>query len=223
MTLEKEIVLSPVSGLNEHTVSVVGVESIDAGTELKHRVRAIFLGKELHLVAREITSDYLLKWKLLRNVGMPVIPLLRVTNQVFGTREASEHTMTAIVPDLTNDGSVLYGKEEAYEVFEGKYYLKQSDRELFLDVFFGDMNKIIRRINQYVQLASDNDIVLPEDGEGFKLLVHPNGSWELVMIDISLVRKRIEELETKSDVTETNVEIGDDFIGYLNKIANSLR
>lgn len=155
---------------------------------------------------------------MLKEVGLPVIPFLR-TATIPDTKGTPNETKIAFVPDLTYDGSKIYGKEEAWDAINDNYTSSADANELFLEVIFDQKEEILKLVAKYIKLASENDIVLPDDGEGFNLVIDPQGNWELVIIDIELARKRMPELESKEDVFETNINTGEDFLAYLDNIS----
>jgi len=92
--------------------------------------------------------------------------------------------------DMTRDGSEFFGKAFRGRLNNELYRAKSSgfggrhltDMErIFLSIDPEAMRAELRRI---VKIANKNRIMLPDDDE-FDILVHPDGSWEILVLDLS--------------------------------------
>lgn len=216
------IKLEPASGRRIHTVELLRMEKIDLGTELKLRITASFLGKKCSFVAREVPTEYLETWKMLKNGGFPVIPLLRITKELPNFKRKSAHSIIAVVPDISSNGSKLYGRSLSWEVTKKKYKPSLKNDQLFLDIVSQQRAELTEAVEKIVDLANKLDIVLPEDGDIAELVIHPDGSWELLMVDIELARKRIKRLETRALISRVNKNFGQDFLRSLENIRQNI-
>lgn len=210
--------LLPVSGKLTHKVEIIDMEKLNLGTELKYRIKTLFLGKELLFITREVSSQYIEKWKMLKKSGFPVIPLLRVTKELPDYKKRSPDSTIIVVPDITYDGSRTYGKSLSWEVSKGTYKPDLEKDQHFLNIMQNELPKLLAEVQKIVELANSLDIFLPEDSELAELVVHPNGTWKLTMIDIELVRKRNKKLEKHADLVRTNQTIARDFLSHLKNI-----
>lgn len=214
--------LLPVSGKFTHKVEIIDSEKLNLGTELKYRIKTLFLGKEFSFITREVSFQYIDTWKMLKKTGFPVIPLLRVTKELPNYKKRSPDSTIAVVPDITYDGSRTYGKSLSWEVSKGAYKLDLEKDQHFLNILHNELPKLLTEVQKIVKLANSLDIFLPEDSELAELVIHPNGTWELIMIDIELVRKRNKKLEKHADLVRTNQTIARDFLSHLKNIQSKL-
>lgn len=209
------ITLKPISGKKEHVIQIAEITKLKLGTEIKYKIKSVFLGRKMEFITREITDSYIDTWKMLKKAGLPIIPLFRITSEMPGIKKQSKFTKFAVIPNITSSGSKLYGKSLAWEASKGTFKPNKKTDLMFKKILENDKNKLTSEISRIIKIANDNDIVLPEDGEPFELLVHDDGSWELIMVDIELARKRMKDLETKNDVIRTNESLTKDFFKYL--------
>ncbi len=158
------------------------------------------------------------KWKILKGIGFPVVPTLRETDdgRVFMT-------------DLKADGSELFGKSLAYELqnillfppprttlkaFEG-----MKNKENFLKIVNDkeEFRKIEEKVKKYKKLANESKIRLPVD-DAFELVVHPDGTWDLVILDVESALSTNPYL---SDTRSTNRVAASSFLDNLLAIKDS--
>jgi hypothetical protein len=173
--------------------------------------------RKLRLVLKEATllhkDDFLLenpqaslaeryygKWKLLRDAGIPTASSMRIVDD-----------KTVAMGDMTWDGSKFFGKEKYIEVLEGR---DTNVRELTaIEKVFLSINpqKIKQEIERVQKLAWEKGIMLPGD-DPYDLLVHLDGTWQILVLDISELRPRrksdrIEDLEAEKEEMWEDVDI----------------
>lgn len=122
-------------------------------------------------IAEEHATDYFADWNNFTKAGVHTVPLMKIYD---------EHTI--LMSDMTADGSVFYGKNMVYACFErfknGK--ITDMDRK-FLNI---DPNDILKEAQRNVEAANKAHLFLPYD-DPFDVLVHPDGTWEVVTIDLT--------------------------------------
>lgn len=138
---------------------------------------------------------YLGKWKLLKEAGIPTVSSMKLVDDE-----------TVAMGDMTWDGSKFFGKaENEMKVYgQGETVKREltNMEKIFLSI---DPEEIKQKTERILKLAWDSGIRLPLD-DPYDLLVHPDGSWELVVIDLSDVRPR------KSGETIDDLKEDEDFI-----------
>lgn len=142
---------------------------------------------EMSFVEREYNGSretYIRNWLLCRKVGLPVVAWIRKTEKGI------------IMPDLTADGSHLYGKAEALKMWYGIRTPSPLDGT-FLDLMGHNKDQIMMCAKGFAEMASAQKVALPRD-ETFELWVHPDGIWELLLLDLECM----EEPERKSEYLE---------------------
>ncbi len=197
-----KIELKPVSGKKTVEIDSPDIEMMNTiGVEPKFRINAQLIGpggrrKKVRLIGRQDNveeldaANYSENWKLFKEAGLPVVPTLRKT-------ENGKVVMT----DLIADGSELYGKELGSSLSTvHEFKLKNDFKKLlkdklklvksFLDILKDEEFKHLKsKLAGYENLANQNRIYLPFD-DPFELLVHPDGKWELIIIDLRTGGKR---------------------------------
>jgi hypothetical protein len=131
--------------------------------------------KRITMVRREVklardANDFCGYWRRLQDAGIPTFPTVRKIND-----------NEVLVTDATADGSAFFGKASVYPGYN-RYRddgITKVDR-LFLQIKPEDVENRARLI---AQKATRNGIALPYD-DPFDLLVHPDGTWELLVIDL---------------------------------------
>jgi hypothetical protein len=137
--------------------------------------------REIHLVKRELPnyapevlngkskSDYFIEvWQEMKKAGLPVPPTIVKLND----NEILE-------TNFTWDGSQIYGKESKYAEFP------DSPRDsVFIDI---DIDAVIKQAREIADIAEQNNIKLSHD-HAFDLLVHPDGTWNVITRDIKNAR-----------------------------------
>lgn len=114
--------------------------------------------------------SYVEKTNYLKGLGFPVIDALAINpNQI-------------LVPDLTEDGSHLYGKYEMHFLKLGARTRIPTDQTI-QNISSETINDLV---HPFVNLANSNRVGLSVD-DPFELRVGPNGQFDLVMLDLKLV------------------------------------
>lgn len=132
------------------------------------------------------TADETLRvWYKLKKAGLPVVPTMRKIGDY-----------SVLMTNLTSDGSFLFGK-----------YTRYAKDAAVPKSMTKNLKKIpILPIKQtawiFADICNNNDIELAYD-DAFELLVHPNGSWELIMLDLSGVVINVKP-EDKDSLEENN-------------------
>lgn len=240
----------PGSGINCHTIAVESyIPFVAGGSERKGRVVATMISngrqRGINLIERYRfipaqeqdrlmqTNDpelweqrfrshaeaYIAHWKAFKHVGLPVVNTARLTNEG-----------TLLLTDVKADGSETYGKG-LRRVLEGT--LKEIDQEPRINasidsVFLGIMGQqwelVIKKVDELVTLATKNGIILPKDFDAFELLVHPDGSWQLITLDLRAVEiTDINDLAERERVRRFNLEEQQAFIRDLIYLRDHLK
>lgn len=193
------------------TLKINSERRIYLGNEPKHRVRASIIGRgsrirEVSLVQKEIrhpggADEFIKEWQRLKSAGIPTIPTVRKISP-------SEVVMT----DMTLDGGAFFGKSDLWEskVRKERGKAREIDRR-FVEI---DLKEIEAQGNEIAQQATDHDIALPYD-DPFDLLVHPDGTWQLVVLDI-------DNQSAEGELAEHNSKAVIGMLGYLKKIKRTL-
>lgn len=117
-----------------------------------------------------ISSDETLDtWHKLKKVGLPVVPTMRKV-----------HEYTVLMTNLTADGSQLFGKYLAYTDNP------QVSKEMIKKFKKIKPIEIKRKVWEMTEICNQNNIELAFD-DAFEVLVCPDGSWRLVILDLSAV------------------------------------
>lgn len=130
-----------------------------------------------------MAERYFRKWKLLKENGIPTTSSMRVVDEEV-----------VAMGDMTWDGSEFFGKEKDITALEGRDSAKRKlfkMEKVFLSI---DPEKIKEEMERVLKLAWDKGIRLPYDDQ-CDLLVHPDGTWEVLVMDLSQLRPRKEESE----------------------------
>jgi hypothetical protein len=133
----------------------------------------VFLGEERS--GDSHAERYYKRWLFLKKIGIPTLSSMRVVDE---NRVA--------MGDMTADGSQFFGKAELINLdlqYYGGVTRPLTDMEnKFLAL---DDEKVKREIGRMIEIAWDRKMVLPEDEEEFTILVHPDGTWQTLVIDLS--------------------------------------
>lgn len=118
----------------------------------------------------ERISRYYELWSSLKNSGIDTVPTLYTSFD------------RVIMPHLTADGSVFYGKHRGYDRdrSSNKTQPKPTD-PIFMNL---DPEEIESSARDILEKATKNKIILAYD-DPLTLLIHPSGSWKLMALDIS--------------------------------------
>lgn len=154
-------------------------------------------GKELHLVVKNVgnhfgsglfgkedesmspASRYYERWRFLRDRKIPTVSSMRV---VDNDRVA--------MGDMTVGGAAFFGKEKQISIhLESKRGVTRSLSEIERVFLSLDVEDIKSWVAQLQMLTWVNDIRLPGDDE-YDLLVWPDGRFQIVLMDLSDMRRR---------------------------------
>jgi hypothetical protein len=196
---ESSINLIKVKNGESKTLSgkVINTQTIEDGGEKKRKVTIEFgnsFGKKnINLVEKEPAvfdenqkietskaKDFYMKWKMLKDAGLPVPNTVRITSD-----------KTVAITDLTVNGSELYGKSDGEKVIFEEYLKPENHRKsknldgLFLSV---KSDEIFAEANRIATIATENNICLPFD-DPLIMIVHPDGTWSLIILDLGDARK----------------------------------
>lgn len=209
--------LQPVTGRVEHTVSIEKKTEIPLGTErFKYYLTAALKGRQMKLVTRDQTPNFISAWQMLHQNGFPTYRFVRIAQ--------NENRSTVVLPDMTADGSKLYGKSLADELRRNPRYIFRPsaiDRQM-IHVVIKYYQEISKEAYRLAEKATKLGLVLTDDAEPFELKVDSSGNWQLFMMDIEQVRRRIDGLESENDVANANNESVRDFLRNITAIKNAL-
>lgn len=150
-------------------------------------------------------------WLQFIEAEIPVVPELLETDR-----------QSLLLPDLTEDGSQLYGKDAVGRIpLDPTYQLNYID-EAFLDIMINprDVQDVA---DTYVAQANEYGLGLPID-DGFEMVVHPNGRWDLVTLDLRQA-SQISDATPASRVEQIqalNQQTADQFVNQLKLISNDI-
>jgi len=178
--------------------------SLEGGIEEKNIVEAKFgsNGRERKIEFIERLSDkfsiefWLKNWKTFHDAGLPIPPSIRVSQ-----------TGNIFVTNLRANGEEMYGKGFLIEaiskhIFGQSFELRDIDK-VFFEVWSTQKKEIIKTIWRLMEIANENNIVLPPD-DPFELLVSSDGSWKLVIVDLKMGGQMAQELFSKDRVRKKN-------------------
>lgn len=137
------------------------------GEERKREIHLVkrILQYEPGIVENQTNSDYFITiWREMKSSGLPVPPtVVKINdNEILET-------------NLKWDASEIYGKDSKFDD-----YPPSPLDHLFLKV---DIDLVMKQAEEVVQIAEGNNIKLSKD-HAFDLLLHPNGTWNVVTRDI---------------------------------------
>jgi|GEM_PF-6758441 len=144
---------------------------------------SIFVRADTHsFIQRPYDKTYIAHWNVMKKAGLPVMQDLLI-NPKRGFM---------LLTDIKSDGSEVYGKELAYCLRIPDLTPRERPRtsidKLFLDLTDKETFPLIEQAaDSLVHRANSHDIQLPSD-DPMELLIHPDGTWELVILDLALAR-----------------------------------
>ena len=211
----------PISGRNEISLTVKQrIPFKEGGLEDKHRIEATITlpdsdkSKNVSLIERGwmgAGDDYINKWKQFNSVGLPVVSTIRRTDKG-----------TILLTDVKADGSEVFGGS-LRSTLKNIHNLRSSNPldQRFLEIINdGNIEQIQSQVADFVERATKAFIALPSDG-AFELIVHPNGTWNLITLDL----RRAEINQNKSSyesLKEKNQLYADNFLLSLKKLGEML-
>jgi hypothetical protein len=156
--------------------------------------------KQSDAVSRPPSQKFYDSWKLLTDAGIKTVPYVWI---------ASDDEV--VMPDITSDGSRLYGKSELGELRKQNRALDEKDTN-FAKI---DFEAVKTETERLIQLATEREIVISPD-DPFELRVKPDGTWEVIALDIELVRKE----NISGEAEHINPMAGRTFIKSLELMKN---
>lgn len=180
---------------------VVRAHSLINGTEGKRDMSLIFKTLDRRWF-KELRDDesaadkYCEFWEQLKKAEIPTVPSIikLADNKVAMT-------------NLTADGTVLYGKNRFFSNVN-----RMPTDELFSKI---ESWEIYNKGREILEKANKAKIVLPKD-DPFELLVHPNGSWELIVLDLSQF-EHVKEEGQSVGVNNESLSLFTDFLSSIKK------
>lgn len=213
----------PFSGRKKISGEIESSESFyGGGTEAKQEIEANLRSEsgrthKVRLIERadNMGADglaYSEKWKMFKEAGLPVVPTLRKTEKG-----------TVLMTDLRADGSEIFGKALLYKLTGKAIFPDEQKVEVpynfvmrFLEIVEGDeFQKLKTKVQEHVSAASESKIVLPID-DPFELVIHPDGSWDLVTVDLKHGTKASETESSK--IEELNTRYASFFLKTLSEL-----
>lgn len=229
--------LRSVNDPNQGTSLLCNVEFSElntGGAEPKNIVTGQLKGQDeiVSLVQRR-GHFYPSTWRAMRQEGLPVVPELWTSS-----------VGTILMPNLRADGSEMYGKGFATMLMVkhlAQFALGSPRNEAFLELFESESGRtaVAEQAQRYQAQATNTEIALPHD-DAFELLLHPDDSWELTIVDLSLAKDSLESFcgqrapllppskrrwrqAAKEDLASANAKCTTDFIDHLAQIAVRLQ
>lgn len=203
--------LEPVSGKNNVWYEGQTRDVVFEGTDIKQNLLGTVGHVHVLLVERDNRQRnglyYSEQWKIAKEAGLPVVPTLRKAKNG-----------KVLMTDLTADGSEIFGKAMEFKLngeLDPNFYPRLSVK--FLKVMENDQEGIVKKVKDYVDLASTKGIILPVD-DPFELILHPDGTWDLVIIDL----ERLGKADPDENLLEENEKNAGSFIQDLKKIHSKL-
>lgn len=213
--MRERITVEPTSGINPHEVEIKTTESIDQGgyREKKRHGVLVHVGegsRKIQLVERPDDLGYSARWAALKEAGFPVVPTLRKTGEG-----------TVLITDVAKDGTEVFGKslsvllqeledsipeEDAHEASkkDAEMLERVTRVKAFLELTQGEqLEKIKKQVHEYTQRANEKGILLPVDGQ-FELLVHPDGTWSLMLLDLDKEKELEDHVTTPEEIVYQN-------------------
>lgn len=155
---------------------------------LKLVVKEVWIeGDDLFGNARDdmnIAQRYYERWKFLRKAGIPTVSSMRIVD--------ANHVAMG---DMTADGSSFFGKarQELLD-FEERYKVHRTLTPIEKTFMAIDPQVLKDALSQFQESAWNKGILLPSD-DPFDILVRSDGRFQIMIVDISLLRKRREFME----------------------------
>lgn len=172
-----------------HAVVITRKEELPETSEHLSRLHADFLygtkKRQIKLVSKlprvfsrrldnhaDYAKEYYGIWSRLKKAGLPVVPTVRRVSK-------EEVAMT----DLTADGSIFYDKNTNTNLrlmYDNAAYSAHPFDKKFLSL---NTRSVIKRAETILDKANRESIALALD-DPLSLLVHPDGTWDIYVLDI---------------------------------------
>ncbi len=213
--MNQKIEVQRLSGRGLTVYDVVKERFFAGGAQPKNLIEGVSgRSSKFSLVERyDPGNDYEKSWRLYKEIGLPVVPTLRrgKNGNIF-------------ITDIKWDGSEVYGKSLGYSLggYGKRYRPRPQMDKIFVDLISSDIyNQVKDRVSECVDIATNNDILLPQD-DTFDLLVHPDGSWDIILVDVGDYRWVIGH-EAVTDVRAANLERAMVFLDDLEEVNKLLQ
>jgi len=121
---------------------------------------------------------YYRRWKYLKQCRIPTIPSMRILDED-----------KILMGDMTCDGSGFVGKVTYWDDDSPTIPLADFER-VFLRI---DLDAVKAKIAKVQSLAWENGLLLPDDEEEFAVWIHPDGTWQVVVMDLTYLGRRRDE------------------------------
>ncbi|HEV7454485.1 MAG TPA: hypothetical protein VGO07_04460 [Candidatus Saccharimonadales bacterium] len=214
-----------------HQFTVHGSQEIGMGVEEKSILHVRDEeGRELTLLERSVKDDpaerrehndhYIHSWQVCNEAGIPVVPEVMVSDDD-----------TLLVTDVKAGGSEVYGKGMAralssYDHAQERHRPHADIDALFMQITAPENVGAIRAEAERIsQLAINAGMELPAD-DPYELIVHPDGTWQLMTLDLDLAihtePERLNNGVLGVRLVRNNREASDYLIFQLQKIRGSL-
>jgi len=142
---------------------------------------------------------YYERWRYLMSIGIPTVSSMRVVDE-----------LRIAMGDETSDGSDFFGKSKKESVaMELKFGKRRMLTEIERQYVGINPEEIREKLRSLQERCWAKGIRLPYDDE-FDLIVHPDGSWRVLVLDLSALTKRANEPESVLD-EQMSVMMGDVF------------
>lgn len=175
-----------------HPDRITGVEYLYAeplgagGVEDKRLVQAKLGDRALTFIEREHSEVYEQNWLAMRNAGLPVVSTLRTYQRM--TAEGPQKSL--LLGDVKADGSELYGRGMRTII---RKRLPREHANPAIDPLFVELTgpdnfaRVTEQAMDYSTKAFEHGIRLACD-DPFEMVVRPDGSWNLLMLDLRLAK-----------------------------------
>jgi hypothetical protein len=156
--------------------------------------------------SKSIAEKYVEIWKMFKEAGIPTVSSMRVVDDD-----------TVAMGDMTADGSQFFGKARSEEVWYFKELKERPLTEMENKFMKIEPEEIEAEFERIQNIAWNKGLRLPSD-DLFDILVHPDGSWQLLVIDLSYAKLRkdesVDELKDENKLVVEDVNTMRDY--YLN-------
>jgi hypothetical protein len=154
--------------------------TVEANISRGIRQRKVFFIERL-MRDRKMAEAWIKKWKILHDLDLPIPPTIRISqkNNIF-------------ITNLRANGEEMYGKGLLWEarkmIRERRGFKPRAIDEIFFKIWLEKRGEILGEVWRLTDIANEAGVFLPTD-DAFELLVSPDGSWRLVIVDLFCVSK----------------------------------
>ncbi len=127
-----------------------------------------------------MADRYYYRWLYLKELGIPTVRTMRVVD-----------TNRIIMGDMTIDGSEFMGKGKNYllsleSAAKNRRQLTSMEKR-FIEIY--ENGELVQEVSRVCDLMNIHSLGFPMDDE-FDLLIHPDGSFEVLVLDLSYLNKK---------------------------------